>query len=79
MTHRFSRALTILALSASTFASAFASACPSNLPSALSLTLVPGEIRGVENMLLVSVQNDGCANRDASEASSPCRHCAGHK
>jgi hypothetical protein len=56
MTHRSSFAFAILALSAS----ALASACPSDLPTVLSLTIVPGEIRGVEHELHVSVQNDGC-------------------
>lgn len=39
---------------------AAASACPSDLPTVLSLTVVPGEIRGVEHVLHVGVQDDGC-------------------
>jgi hypothetical protein len=53
---RFSRAFALLALSVS----ALASACPSDRPAALSLTVVPGEIRGVEHVLHVGVQDDGC-------------------
>jgi hypothetical protein len=56
MTHRCSFAFTILAMSLT----AGASACPSDLPTVLSLTIVPGEIRGVEHVLQVSVQDDGC-------------------
>lgn len=49
-------AFAILAMSVT----ATASACPSDLPTALSLTIVPGEIRGLEHVLHVSVQADGC-------------------
>lgn len=35
-------------------------ACPGTAPTALSLTLTPGEIRGVYHVLQVSVQTDGC-------------------
>lgn len=35
-------------------------ACPGTAPTALSLTLTPGEIRGVYHVLQVSLQSDGC-------------------
>jgi hypothetical protein len=56
MTHRSRFAFAVLAMSVT----AAASGCPSDLPTVLSLTIVPGEIRGVEHVLHVSVQDDGC-------------------
>lgn len=51
---RFSVAIIAMSVAAA------ASACPSDQPTVLSLTMVPGEIRGVEHVLHVSVQDDGC-------------------
>jgi hypothetical protein len=56
MAHRGSFAFAILAMSFTVVAAA----CPSDAPTVLSLTVVPGEIRGVEHVLHVSVQDDGC-------------------
>lgn len=55
-TCRLRGAMGLLAL----IASGLASACPSDLPTSLSLTLLPGEILGVEHVLQVGVQDDGC-------------------
>jgi len=53
-------------------------ACPGTAPTALSLTLTPGEIRGVYHVLQVNVQTDGCLRvqrprhwRDAGTWSGP--------
>jgi hypothetical protein len=56
MTHRGRFTFALLAISVTTAAGA----CPSDRPTALSLTVVPGEIRGVEHVLHVGVQDDGC-------------------
>ncbi len=56
MTHCFRCAFALLAL----FVIAPATACPSDRPTVLSLMVVPGEIRGVEHVLHVAVQDDGC-------------------
>lgn len=34
--------------------------CPGTAPTSLSLTLIPGEIRGLDHVLQVNVQADGC-------------------
>lgn len=41
-------------------ATGLARACPSESPSGLSLLVLPGEIRGLEHVLQVDVQDDGC-------------------
>ncbi len=56
MTHLSTLAFAMLAMSVS----AAARACPSDLPTVLSLTVVPGEIRGLEHVLHVGMQGDGC-------------------
>lgn len=56
MNHRCRFAFAVLAMSIT----ATASACPSDLPIVLSLMVVPGEIRGVEHVMHVGVQDDGC-------------------